>query len=470
MVRHYKLTFTAVGPVHVGTGKKLNKMDYFSSKDGITVLDVPRFLEKLNDAQAEEYCRFFATADSRAGLQTLLDTDPAMRKVAEGAVAYRADARPGKARGGTYQYLDVAECIKDVHGCPYVPGSSVKGMLRTALLTHLIASDRKAYAELVDERALRAGDKNADAQIEQRAFEREHPDRDDETVVNDIMRYVSVSDSEPLSVSDLVFAKKYDKFSIPDDGRHKKKIGKGSADPDYYEGNCLNLYRESLKPGTRIVVRLDIDERVDAYLAGLKLDMEGLATVLGDAFDLYTSCFLSHFDAEPGDDAKGGALVGDGRCQYVGATGMRCRNAEVDGTGYCRLHQDKAASNSSQACTCYLGGGVDFDSKTVINALYADDVYKRVGLISETLYAQFPTRLDPSIHRELQADIRDAGFTPRTIRETHDNGGGHKKGKDDHRHWRDPEFRVSPHTLKFGIVGGKKYPMGKCTVRIEERV
>ena len=425
MVRHYKLTFTAVGPIHIGTGRKLNKLDYFSSKDGIAVLDVPRFLEKLSAAQVEEYCEFLETADSSTGLQTLLDSDPAMRKAAEGSVAYRADAKLTMARRGTYQYLDVAECIKGVDGRPYVPGSSVKGMLRTALLTHLIAADRKTYLGLLDEYAVKKGDKSACEKIESRAFEREHPDRDDTSVVNDIMCYISVSDSEPLKASDIVFAKKYDKFCKADDGRHKLNMGKISQDPGYYEGSELNLYREALKPGTLIVVNVDIDSRVDAYFPGLKLDKEGLSKVLGESFGLYSKCFLSQFDTGEG---PGGLKV----------------------------------------CACYLGGGVDFDSKTVINALYADNIYKRVGLISETLYAQFPTKLDPSLHRELQRDIRDAGFTPLTMRARY-AGRRLAKGKDDHRHWRDPEFKVSPHTLKLGKVGAKKYPMGKCTVKIEER-
>ena len=476
MVRHYKLTFTAVGPIHIGTGRKLNKLDYFSSKDGIAVLDVPRFLEKLSAAQVEEYCEFLETADSSTGLQTLLDSDPAMRKAAEGSVAYRADAKLTMARRGTYQYLDVAECIKGVDGRPYVPGSSVKGMLRTALLTHLIAADRKTYLGLLDEYAVKKGDKSACEKIESRAFEREHPDRDDTSVVNDIMRYISVSDSEPLKASDIVFAKKYDKFCKADDGRHKLNMGKISQDPGYYEGSELNLYREALKPGTLIVVNVDIDSRVDAYFPGLKLDKEGLSKVLGESFELYSKCFLNQFDTGEGaGGGKGGSsAAGDGRCQYVTSLGMRCRNEAIGGTCYCRLHKDgggsggAGASGGAKACICYLGGGVDFDSKTVINALYADNIYKRVGLISETLYAQFPTKLDPSLHRELQRDVLDAGFTPITMRAQYKSGRV-SKGKDDHRHWRDPEFKVSPHTLKLGKVGAKKYPMGKCTVKIEER-
>ena len=141
----------------------------------------------------------------------------------------------------------------------------------------------------------------------------------------------------------------------------------------------------------------------------------------------------------------------------------------MDGTGFCSKHaSDGAAASSVTACLCYLGGGVDYDSKTVVNALYEDE-YKRLETISSILFAQFPTKIDPSIHAYLQSEIRESGFEPKTMRAQYGSK-GLKKGKDDHRHWRDPEFKVSHHTLKMGIVGDRKYPMGKCTVKIEERL
>ena len=469
-IRHYKMTFTTEGPVHVGTGKKLNKMDYFSHAGGIAVLDVPKFLAQLNDEQIETYCQFLETADSTKSLQDLLDSEAALRNAASKAVAYRVDTRLTKTRRGTYQALDVAECVKDAHGYPYIPGSSIKGMLRTALLVSAILSHRSEYLDFIDERSLLMADKNADSKLEHHAFWREYPDKDDVTVINDVMRYISVSDSEPLSTKDLVFTKKYDKFSRADDGRHKKDLGRNLSNASYYEGNELNLYREALKPGSVITASLDIDERIDAYFNGVKLDAARLSKVLGDTYDLYDRCFLRHFEIE--QDAKD-TVVDDGRCHYIiqagPFAGTRCRNQSVDGTGFCSKHaSDGAAASSVTACLCYLGGGVDYDSKTVVNALYEDE-YKRLGTISSILFAQFPTKIDPSIHAYLQSEIRESGFEPKTMRAQYGSK-GLKKGKDDHRHWRDPEFKVSPHTLKMGIVGDRKYPMGKCTVKIEERL
>mgnify|MGYP002625977897 CR=1 FL=1 len=346
-----------------------------------------------------------------AAVTDFLDGHPSLRSHAQASVAYEVDMSLARARRGTYQYLEIHQCVKDVHGCPYVPGSSVKGMLRTALLAYLVQRDQATYVPLYDVREVLAGDRaRACRRIEHEAFWRERPN--DETV-NDIMRYVSVSDSQPLSTDDLVFAKKYDKFSRSDPGTHKLAMGKISRDPAYREGNELNFYRECIRPGVRVELALDVDERIDAYLGGLVLDDKGLASVLEASFGLYQRCFLDRFDLE-GVTGGGSGGADDGRCRYVYQAGPlaggRCRNNAVGNTGYCNTHKDQVAQGGKSVACC-LGGGVDFCSKTILNALLGEG-RETVYEISRVLYAQFPTKLDRSLRRELEADVRDAGFEP----------------------------------------------------------
>lgn len=470
-VRHYKLALTTVGPVHVGNGSDYGKKDYFKLDDrSVGVLDAKRFVAELSPEELDAYCRFLDT-DSSGSLQDFLFRHQNLRAHAQRCLIYRAEMSLTKARRGSVQYLNVAQCIKDAYGRPYVPGSSVKGMLRTALLTHIIVHNPSRYAALYDSAAACGADrKKACRAIERQAFWQEHPDATDPSVVNDIMRYVSVSDSAPLSTDALVFAKKYDKFSKADSGRHKLAMGRISQENRFQEGNELNIYRECIRPGTSIELTIDVDERIDAYLDGLTLDAKGMALVLKESFDLYTRCFLDKFDLAgvAGVDAGG---ADDGICRYVIAggplKGRRCRNRAVAGTGYCNMHKEYAAS-ASETLTCHFGGGVDFDLKTVINALFEDDA-TRIGEISHVLYEQFPTKLDPSLHGELEREVRRAVFEPRYLRAQYRRGDGKLlKGKDDHRHWKDVQLGVSPHTVKLGIIGSKKYLMGKCSLTIEE--
>lgn len=465
-VRHYKIILTTNGLVHIGNGNSYGKKEYFAAGNNrIAVLDAPHFVSGLNADELEDYCRFLEE-DSRTSLQDFLDRHPRLKARATKSVKYHAEMTLTKAPRGSLQFFDVKQFIKDAYNQPYVPGSSVKGMLRTAILTYLIQNNRKGFLRLYDSEMARGRDRGrACRTIEHEAF------RKDDTGVaatSDIMRYISVSDSSPLSTDDLVFAKKYDKFSKQDSGRHRRAIGRASRNPEYFKGNDLNIYRECLKPGTRVTLSLDIDERIDAFLPGLTLDGNGLIKILESSFALYKQCFLDSFelDDQPGE-GNGESATSDGRCRYIYEggpfAGKRCRNAAGE-TGYCGIHADKAAAQTKQI-TCYLGGGVDFDSKTVINALFENN-RDRVREISNILYAQFPTRIDPSIYPGLKDNVQRAGFESKYMRAKR-RGNKLKKGKDDHRHWEDIALGVSPHTVKLGIVGNKKYPMGRCSIEIE---
>ncbi|WP_239442879.1 type III-A CRISPR-associated RAMP protein Csm5 [Gordonibacter sp. An230] len=459
-----------IGPVHIGTGRTIGKKDYFLQKGKICVLDAARFVERLSPQQVGEYCAFLE-GDSRSGLEDFLSRHGELRKAAQDACAYQLDTGLSKTRQGKLQYLEAAEFVKDSYGCPYVPGSSFKGMLRTALLAAVIGRDPETFV-----RAMKDGwrgrdwrrSANADASLNKKALWVERPDESDAGFACDIMRYVSVSDSDPLSVSDLAFVKKYDRFSKGDRAEHKRRMGNQSIG-DITDGNELNIYRECLKPGTVVSLRLDVDERIDEYLP-FSLDAEHVGDVFKRFEERYRACFADHFDYEMGGEGDSRGLVSDGRCRYVASNGLRCRNGAVAESGYCNVHKDEAPRSTGVEAICYLGGGVDFDSKTVLNALYRDEG-ERLHEISHVLYKQFPTRIDRDFasgrHRALWGRVEAEGFGPQPMKALFKGRGRLQKAKDDHRHWMDQDLGVSPHTLKLGKVDGALLPMGRCTVKIE---
>ena len=468
--KRYRLTLTVEGLVHIGDGGKYGKKDYFLTKQKtIAILNAPSFVSKLDRDQLDDYCEFLKK-DSRTGLQEYLRRK-GLDAVARGARLYTLDARQD-----SYQYFDIWRFVKDAHGCPYVPGSSIKGMLRTAILISLIARDREAYEKLYDRGEVLKKRQRTDGDIQRKAFWVGQLDRDGDSAVNDVLRYLSVSDSDPLSVDDLVLAKKYDKFSQKDDGRRKRKPRKTSDKEAYYQGNELNIYRECLRPGTTIRTTLTVDERIGQYFDGLRLDRDGLPKALLFSYELYQKCFLSHFDIDGEATSTKKEASSDGTCRYViqdgPFAGMRCRKRAVDGTGYCNTHKKYAtvggaAGGSAQDPICYLGGGIDFNTKTIENALFVDEG-RRLDEVSHILFDQFPTKLDEQRHAALKAEVQRAGFRSRPMDSQYKRNGQLKKAKEDHRHWRDGALGVSPHTLKMGKVQDKMYPMGKCRARFEE--
>ena len=468
--KRYRLTLTVEGLVHIGDGGKYGKKDYFLTKQGtIAILNVPSFVGKLDQDQLNDYCEFLKK-DSRTGLQEYLRRK-GLDAVARGARLYTLDVRQD-----SYQYFSIWRFVKDAHGCPYVPGSSIKGMLRTAILISLIARDRQAYERLYNRGEVLKKRQRADEDIQRKAFWVGQLDRDGGSAVNDVLRYLSVSDSDPLSVDDLVLAMKYDKFSQKDDGRHKKKLGKISDEEAYYQGNELPIYRECLRPGTTIRTTLTVDERIGQYFDSLRLDRDGLPKALLFSYELYQKCFLSHFDIDGEATSTKKEASSDGRCKYIyqsdRVAGTRCRNRAVGGTGYCNMHKKYAtvggaAGGSAQDPICYLGGGIDFNTKTIENALFVDEG-RRLDEVSHILFDQFPTKLDEQRHAALKAEVQRAGFRSRPMDSQYKRNGQLKKAKEDHRHWRDGALGVSPHTLKMGKVQDKMYPMGKCRARFEE--
>ena len=472
-VHHYKLDITTKGPVHIGNGSKYGKKDYFDNNGKIAILDVKKFVSVLNEEQINTYCKFLESQDK---LENFLNRNNDVYKIAKESIAYQLDSPFSRARRGDVQYHDVWEFIKDSNGNPYVPASGIKGVLRTAILLNVLLKKPQLRDEF-DKSDLHKG-KNACKDTEEIVFKVERPKSDDPYTVNDIMKYISVTDSEPLSTADLVFVKKYDKFSKDDPVDHKLDMGNLTVQ----SGNELNIYRESLRPNTHFTMDISVDDKLNEYLAPLKFDKCGIEGILKESFDFYNNNFLSHFDVEDGaaSENKDGKSSSNDKCRYIiqagPLAGKQCRNQAINGTGYCNTHQDQvntgvdsdAALTSTNELICYVGGGVDFISKTVIAAMFENDD-ERLREISHFLYSQFKTKANYDMHRKLVNEVINAGFDkPIDFKPKYNRNGRLLKAKEDHRHWRDPELGVSPHTMKYGIIGKDKYPMGKCSISIKE--
>ena len=128
---------------------------------------------------------------------------------------------------------------KDPYGRPYIPGSSLKGALRTIVLGNKICSNLKNYEE--DRRRICAAKywhrasylSKEMADLERRAFSSEKGKKNS-------MCGLRISDSKPLSVKNLTLCQKVDV-----DVKGKE--------------NDLPIVRECLKPGTEVQFTMTID-------------------------------------------------------------------------------------------------------------------------------------------------------------------------------------------------------------------
>lgn len=179
---HYNATITTLTPLHIGTGQELLN-EYDLKQDGqrrqTYRLDVDAILEKSLTNQDDRLDRQLLS-QKPADLVSLDE----LRLQPEFSV-YVLDGQP---RSG-----QVKEQIKNIWGHLYLPGSSLKGALRTALAFN-IGAQRKGQL-----RPNNADKKSADDSIDRAIFGPNHPNIHN-WINYDLLRALQVADSEPVEV------------------------------------------------------------------------------------------------------------------------------------------------------------------------------------------------------------------------------------------------------------------------------
>ena len=312
-MKTYEMILTTKAPVFVGDGKEIGKKEYiFLSNNSVGIIDIEKLYMLLKNKGKASALEKYMLENTRDNMNVWLrDQTLSVADIKE-TVKYElksCDYIDRRARG-----LQVMSFVKDPYGKPYIPGSSLKGMLRTILIAMDIMENKGKYSSVADriERALDPRDnrrigrtqllKNEATEIETHALrtlnKKEDKPRD---AVNDVMQGFIVSDSEPLSVDDLALCQKIEV--------HKDESEKP-----------LPILRESIKPETKVRFMLTIDSSTCRYddqtiLKGIRMFIEQ-----------YYDNFLVKFN------------------------------------------KDKPEDN-----TVYLGGGPGFLSKTIIYPLFGEE-------------------------------------------------------------------------------------------------
>lgn len=122
--RTYDLTITTLSPLHIGTGNTLLRdYDYVVHGKNTWAIDAERLAEVLYDEGTSDFDDMVSGAAASEFLRgdDFAVDNPVFRYVLPGVP--RAESRGSK----------LQELIKDPWDRPYIPGSSLKGALRTAL-------------------------------------------------------------------------------------------------------------------------------------------------------------------------------------------------------------------------------------------------------------------------------------------------------------------------------------------------
>jgi len=216
-------------PVFVGSGEVLTPLSYVVESGRAYVVDPDRFLEVLTDEQKENYISWVEPildelselnvsrgdrelkrrrreVETRLSLEVFLkerlDVEPVRFLREAGCLMYEVTCR---ARPGLRGF---SPHIKDLEHRPYIPGSEIKGAVRTSVLYAVLGEEdrRKAFLEKVEEL-------KGYRELSRRNLERKLEDLTSGVEGNlrgakndakyDLLKFVSVSDSEPMTSENL---------------------------------------------------------------------------------------------------------------------------------------------------------------------------------------------------------------------------------------------------------------------------
>jgi len=305
-IKRYKIKIRALSPIHVGNGEKIGKKEYINLLWDHKVI-IPDLIKMYTDickaGLEKEYIKYMLNEQTDLGIW--LKKHDFQKKDYQRWKRYEldsGDALSGSPVGRQVRTKEIMCITKDAYGLPFIPGSSLKGMIRTALLAYEIKQNPEKYREVC------TSIKNNVRQFTKRdqCLSRETSDletmafhtlgRDEKkkgNAVNSCLSGLIVSDSKPISADCLILCRKQDEMP---NGTVKE----------------LNILRECIRPGTKLEFHITIDSTL------YKGKRENILRAVRHFGECYMECFSKKFSS--GDSMKGAMLYLGGGSGYVSKT------------------------------------------------------------------------------------------------------------------------------------------------------
>ena len=270
----YDLYLVTRSPLFVGNGKSYTKTEYIFNPNTyeVGILDETSFIQFLVEHNLmDRYEKFILSGNSDKRLYPFLSQECHMtRHEIDSITQYNLYA--GYALDDAHTLKEIYSFNRDMNGRAYIPGSSLKGALRTAILQQMILRDGGGQAidkDIPEGRYLNTLRLSLDR-------ESGKPKND---AVNSIMRGISVSDSDVIPDKDFTISTKID------------------TDIHGYE-NAINLCRECVSPGVKIHFTLTLDTSVLHDV----ISVDTLRSAINDYGEHYAKNYISRFE-RPKDDS-----------------------------------------------------------------------------------------------------------------------------------------------------------------------
>lgn len=267
----YEITLETLAPVFVGSGEILKKSSYiYDRKEGkVYVLDAIKMINwMMKNNLLDSYENYFYDNKSKTKdlytwfkINNLLGNYKELMKYSIPVGDLSRDRNKG--------LNDIQLFIKGGDGRAYIPGSSLKGAIRNILFSEKNRfSNPKYFSDYLNKRENIKYIERKSNQEDKESFRRKINERDYE----DTMKYLLISDSNPINVEDFIIVQKID--------RNIK--GKEST---------ISTFRECIKPGTKIMFQMKLKDELSFNINEIKNAIENFY----DDIDYY---FLQEFGVE----------------------------------------------------------------------------------------------------------------------------------------------------------------------------
>ena len=337
-LKKYNIELKTAGPVFIGSGNIIHKKEAIFKKASVIIIDTQKMFKYLCDKRLLDKYQDYML-DDRMDLATFLQNNNIDKDVYSkwDAKELSLGDTTSTRKGDDAKSKGISSFVRDGNGRVYVPGSSLKGMLRTILTgAYIIKNSDCGVAKKLDDSKWKLGNhpykgsmekeyKAAMDDIEVQLFHKKlfsDPEGKNklENKINDSFRGFMVSDSEYISDENMCVCQKID---IGLEGKER----------------TIPLYRECIKPGVSIKFSITIDSTFCDY------DKKSIIEAIGL---FYNDCYWKKVSRQ----------------------------------------FEKVAPIIKDRYTCFLGGGAGFESKTVIYPSFERP--KAVDFTSDILSVLFP--------------------------------------------------------------------------------
>ena len=187
----FDLVLTTQAPLFIGDGKTILKKSYLYDKrtNRVSIFDEEKFFSLLLEKDLVDSFESFMLG-SFDNLFTFLTQDCHLTE-SDWKSAVRCTFDAGAALDAHHTLSDIHAFIRDAAGCVYVPGSSVKGALRTILLHQMICEEGVEHTQLEPDRRTECGVIPEGKYLHTLKLKQNRQS----DMVNSIMRGIQVSDS-----------------------------------------------------------------------------------------------------------------------------------------------------------------------------------------------------------------------------------------------------------------------------------